>query len=99
MCSALDIDGCSNGNTTPNPSLGVSGSSKLGYDTYVMSTVKKCGLLGLWYLGVMSILSIGIRDGVKYWNWRWCRILESETEFIIVMQAGAPPLYKLWFKE
>jgi len=77
---------------------GASGSSKLGYDTYVMSTVKKCGLLELWYLRFMSILSIGIRNGVEYWIWRWCRILESETEFTIVMQAGAPPLYKLWFK-
>jgi len=40
----------------------------LGYDTYVMSTVKKCGLLELWYLEFMSILSIGIRDGVEYWK-------------------------------
>ena len=54
---------------------GASGSSKLGYDTYVMSTVKKCGLLELWYLRFMSILSIGIGDGVEYWNWRWCRTL------------------------
>jgi len=73
----------STGNTTPNPSPGVSGSSELGYDTYV----KKCGLLELWYLGFMSILNIGIGDGVEHWDWRWCRILESETEFTIVMQA------------
>ena len=55
---------------------GASGSSKLGYDTYVMSTVKKCGLLELWYLGFMSILlSIGIRDGVEYWNQRLSLLL------------------------
>ena len=54
---------------------GASGSSELEYDTYVMSTVKKCGLLELWYLGFMSILSIGIRDGVEYWNQRLSLLL------------------------
>jgi len=48
---------------------GASGRSELGYDTYVMSTVKKCGLLGLWYLG------FGIRDGVEYWNQRLSLLL------------------------
>ena len=54
---------------------GASGSSELGYNTYVMSTVKKCGLLELWYLEFMSILSIGIRDGVEYWNQRLSLLL------------------------